>query len=67
MTITKDTLIEDLDFTTNTYNCLKSDGVYSVAKLLERPVSRVRDVPGFNQQSFDEVVDKLALSGLKLR
>ncbi|MEP7205200.1 MAG: DNA-directed RNA polymerase subunit alpha C-terminal domain-containing protein [Candidatus Saccharibacteria bacterium] len=70
MTVTMETPIEELGLATVTGDCLKRDGVYSVEKLLERPDSRRRDIPGFNQESRDEVVKlvkALAEAGLPVR
>ena len=59
--------IEDLDFTVRSYNCLKREGVTTVAELIERTEEDLIEIRNFGQKSIDEVKAKLDDMGLSLR
>ena len=62
-----DMTIDELDLSVRSYNCLKRAGINSVqelAKLDEADLMRVRNL---GKKSMDEVRQKLASLGLKLK
>ncbi len=59
--------IEDLDFTVRSYNCLKREGVTTVAELIERTEEDLIEIRNFGQKSIDEVKAKLDDMGLSLK
>ncbi|MCC4907673.1 DNA-directed RNA polymerase subunit alpha [Microbacterium sp. cx-59] len=60
-------LIEELDLTVRSFNCLKRDGIHTVAELVTRSEEQLMRIRNFGQRSVDEVKDKLANLGLSLR
>ena len=61
------TPIEDLDLTVRSYNCLKREGVTSVADLVQKTEEDLLEIRNFGQKSIDEVKAKLADMGLSLQ
>ena len=59
-------LIEELELSVRTYNCLKREGVASVGELRRKTESELLEIRNFGQKSVDEVREKLAGMGLTL-
>ncbi len=62
-----DMLIEELELSVRSYNCLKREGVETVGELISRTETELLNTPNFGKKSIDEVRDRLARLGLKLR
>ncbi len=62
-----DTLIEELDLSVRSYNCLKRAGINTVAELVERNEEEMMKVRNLGRKSLEEVQQKLAALGLSLR
>ncbi|NLE73660.1 MAG: DNA-directed RNA polymerase subunit alpha [Actinobacteria bacterium] len=62
-----DTLIEELELSVRSYNCLKREGLETVGELISRTETELLNIPNFGKKSIDEVRDRLARLGLKLR
>lgn len=63
----KDILIEDLEFSVRTYNCLKRSGINAISDILEMTDEELHKVRNLSVRSFDEIKDKLADYGLSLK
>ena len=63
----KDTLIEELDLSVRSYNCLKREGVATVGELMDKTTQELLEIRNFGSKSVDEVVDKLAELGVALK
>ena len=61
-----DTMIEDLDFSVRTYNCLKRANINTVADLLAKTEEDMMKVRNMGKKSLEEVVLKLDEMGLSL-
>ena len=61
------TIIEDLNLSVRSYNCLKREGVNTVGDLVQRSEQELMDIRNFGQKSIDEVKGKLDELGLTLR
>ncbi|MEO0049369.1 MAG: hypothetical protein RL556_701 [Actinomycetota bacterium] len=59
--------IEDLDLTVRSYNCLKREGINTVAELVNLSEDQLMNIRNFGSKSVDEVRDKLISMGLKFR
>jgi DNA-directed RNA polymerase subunit alpha len=59
--------IEDLDLTVRSYNCLKREGVTTVAELIDKTEDDLIEIRNFGQKSIDEVKAKLDEMGLSLK
>jgi DNA-directed RNA polymerase subunit alpha len=59
--------IEDLDLTVRSYNCLKREGINTVAELINLSEDQLMNIRNFGSKSVDEVRDKLTSMGLKFR
>ncbi|MGK3941053.1 DNA-directed RNA polymerase subunit alpha C-terminal domain-containing protein, partial [Streptomyces caeruleatus] len=59
--------IEELELTVRSYNCLKREGIHSVAELVARSEADLRDIRNFGAKSVDEVKEKLADLGLAFK
>jgi len=59
--------IEELDLTVRSYNCLKREGITSVAELVDKSEDDLLEIRNFGQKSIDEVKAKLEELGLGLR
>ena len=59
--------IEDLDLSVRSYNCLKREGINSVAELVALSETQLMNIRNFGQKSVDEVRDKLISLGLSLK
>ncbi|MGH2739505.1 MAG: DNA-directed RNA polymerase subunit alpha [Actinomycetota bacterium] len=59
--------VEELSLSVRAYNCLKREGIDTVADLVDRSERELMDIRNFGAKSIDEVKDKLAELGLSLR
>ncbi|MBR4435737.1 MAG: DNA-directed RNA polymerase subunit alpha [Clostridia bacterium] len=62
-----DMVIEELDLSVRSYNCLKRAGINTIAELVERDEEEMMKVRNLGKKSLEEVQQKLALLGLALR
>ena len=60
------TRVEELDFSVRTSNCLRREGITTVAELVQRTESDLMAIRNFGRKSLQEVKDKLASMDLKL-
>ncbi len=60
-------LIEDLDLTVRTYNCLKREGITSLQDIAECTEDILLSFRNLGQRGVDECKVKLAERGLRLR
>lgn len=61
-----ETVIEDLDFSVRTYNCLKRAGINSIGDLVARSEEDMMKVRNLGKKSLEEVIQKLEELGLSL-
>ncbi len=59
--------IEKLDLTVRSLNCLKREGVHTVADLLNYSLEDLMDIRNFGEKSVIEVKDKIEAMGLHLK
>jgi DNA-directed RNA polymerase subunit alpha len=59
--------VEELNLSVRSYNCLKREGVNTVADLVQKTEQELMDIRNFGQKSIDEVKAKLEDLGLSLR
>lgn len=59
--------IEQLDLTVRSYNCLKREGIHTVADLITRSEADLMDIRNFGSKSIDEVRARLAVLGFTLK
>ena len=59
--------IEDLELTVRSYNCLKREGINTVAELIALTEDQLMHIRNFGSKSVDEVRDKLTSMGLRFR
>lgn len=62
-----DILIEELEIGVRSYNCLKREGIQTVADLVKRSEAELMNIPNFGRKSIEEVKENLAKMGLSLR
>ena len=60
-------MIEDLEFTVRSYNCLKRAGIHTVQDLIGKTEDDMLKVRNLGQKSLDEIKKKLEELGLGLR
>lgn len=60
-------LIEDLDLSVRSYNCLKRAGIQTVNELIQHTEEEMMHVRNLGKKSLKEVKDKLANLGLSFR
>jgi DNA-directed RNA polymerase subunit alpha len=60
------TVIEDLDFSVRTYNCLKRAGINSIGDLVARSEEDMMKVRNLGKKSLEEVIQKLEELDLSL-
>jgi DNA-directed RNA polymerase subunit alpha len=63
----KQQLIEDLDLSVRSYNCLKREGVATVGELMDKTEQELLEIRNFGQKSVDEVKEKLTELGVALK
>jgi len=61
------TIVEDLNLSVRSYNCLKREGINTVGDLVQRSEQELMDIRNFGQKSIEEVKAKLEELGLSLR
>lgn len=61
-----DTVIEDMDFSVRTYNCLKRANINSIGDLVAKTEDDMMKVRNLGKKSLEEVNSKLAELGLSL-
>jgi DNA-directed RNA polymerase subunit alpha len=61
-----DTVIEDLDFSVRTYNCLKRAGINTIGDLVARSEEDMMKVRNLGKKSLEEVIQKLEELNLSL-
>ena len=59
--------IEQLNLTVRTERCLKADEVYTLTQLLNCTKDRILKTPNMGRKSVNEVIEKLAEHGYKLK
>lgn len=59
--------IEKLNLTIRTEHCLKADEVYTLSQLLNCTKDRLLKTPNMGRKSVNEVIEKLAEHGFKLK
>jgi DNA-directed RNA polymerase subunit alpha len=59
--------IEQLDLTVRSYNCLKREGINTVAELIALTEDELMNIRNFGSKSVDEVRDKLTSMGLRFK
>lgn len=60
-------LIEDLNLSVRSYNCLKRAGIVTVEELTQKTEEEMSHVRNLGKKSLKEVMDKMALFGLSFR
>ena len=60
-------VIEDLDFSVRTYNCLKRAQINTVGDLVARSMDEMIKVRNLGKKSLEEIIEKLDDMGLSLR
>ena len=59
--------IEDLELNVRPANCMKRAGIVTIGDLIQKTDEEVKTLRNLGSKSFDEIVDKLAERGLRLR
>lgn len=59
--------IEELDLSLRSFNCLKRAGFDTVADIVSKPKSELREIKNFGKKSLTEVMAKLEELGLSLK
>ena len=59
--------IEKLDLSVRSLNCLKREGVHTIADLLNYSLEDLMDIRNFGEKSVIEVKDKIESMGLQLK
>jgi DNA-directed RNA polymerase subunit alpha len=62
-----DILIDELELSVRSFNCLKRAGVETIGQLLQKSESELGAIPNFGQKSIDEVIENLGGRGYELR
>ncbi|MBK5111210.1 MAG: DNA-directed RNA polymerase subunit alpha [Thermoleophilia bacterium] len=60
-------LIDELELSVRSYNCLKRAGVETIGQLLQKSESELGAIPNFGQKSIEEVIENLKGRGYELR
>ncbi|MFA9399779.1 MAG: DNA-directed RNA polymerase subunit alpha [Acidobacteriota bacterium] len=60
-------LIDELELSVRSYNCLKRAGVETIGQLLLKSESELGAIPNFGQKSIEEVIENLHGRGYELR
>ena len=59
--------IDELGFTVRTQNCLKAEGINSIAQLCSQTSNQLLKVPNLGRKSLKEIVEALDVLKLKLK
>ena len=62
-----DILIEELEISVRSYNCLKREGIQTVGDLVKRSEAELMNIPNFGRKSIEEVKENLSKMGMALR
>jgi DNA-directed RNA polymerase subunit alpha len=62
-----DILIDELELSVRSFNCLKRAGIETIGELLQKSESELGAIPNFGQKSIDEVIENLSGRGYELR
>ncbi|MCB0858631.1 MAG: DNA-directed RNA polymerase subunit alpha [Solirubrobacterales bacterium] len=62
-----DILIDELELSVRSYNCLKRAGIETIGQLLVKSESELQAIPNFGQKSIEEVIENLQGRGHELR
>lgn len=62
-----DILIDELELSVRSFNCLKRAGIGTIGQLLQKSESELGAIPNFGQKSIDEVIENLGGRGYELR
>ncbi len=62
-----DILIDELELSVRSYNCLKRAGVETIGQLVTKSRSELSAIPNFGEKSIDEVIETLSDRGYQLR
>ncbi len=62
-----DILIDELELSVRSFNCLKRAGVETIGQLLQKSESELGAIPNFGQKSIEEVIENLHNRGYDLR
>jgi DNA-directed RNA polymerase subunit alpha len=62
-----DILIDELELSVRSFNCLKRAGIETIGELLQKSESELAAIPNFGQKSIDEVIENLGGRGYELR
>ncbi len=62
-----DIRIEELELTVRSFNCLKREGINTLAQLVNLTEHQLMNIRNFGQKSVDEVLEKLAERELQLK
>lgn len=60
-------MIEDLELSVRSYNCLKRAGITTVEELTQKTEDEMIHVRNLGKKSLNEVKDKMAALGLSFR
>jgi len=60
-----DMLIDEMDLTVRSYNCLKRAGIDTVGELVSRTEDDMRKIRNFGAKSLEEIKEKISTMGLK--
>ncbi|MEX0620269.1 MAG: DNA-directed RNA polymerase subunit alpha [Solirubrobacterales bacterium] len=60
-------LIDELELSVRSFNCLKRADIQTIGQLLQRSESELGAIPNFGQKSIDEVIENLQGRGYELR
>ena len=59
--------IEELDFSPQTYVCLKRSNINTIEDLIQKPYEEMIEVKNLGKKNLDEIINKLAILGLNLK
>lgn len=62
-----DILIKDLELSVRSRNCLRKAGIHTLGELVNKRVSDLLEIKNFGKKSLNEIREKLAQFGLKLK
>lgn len=62
-----DILIDELELSVRSFNCLKRAGIETIGELLMKSESELGAIPNFGQKSIEEVIENLQSRGYELR
>lgn len=62
-----DLTVEDLELSARSSNCLRKAGINNVEELISKPMRDLMKIKNFGKKSADEINEKLAQYGLKLK